>query len=39
MANKKKNVNTGKKVMILRDVLKVTKHNSGGCYALMPYEL
>lgn len=38
MANKKKNVNTGKKVMILRDVLKVTKHNSGGCYALMPYE-
>ena len=38
MANKKKGVNTGKKVLVLRDVLKIAKTKSGGCYALMPYE-
>ena len=38
MANKKRGVNTGKKVMVLQDILKITKGKSGGCYALMPYE-
>ena len=38
MANGKKGINSGKKVIILRDILKITKEKSGGCYALMPYE-
>ena len=38
MPNRVRGVNTGRKIMVLRDILKITKEKSGGCYALMPYE-
>ena len=38
MPNRTRGVNTGRKVMVLRDIMKITKEKSGGCYALMPFE-
>ena len=38
MPNRVRGVNTGRKILVLRDILKIAKEKSGGCYALMPYE-